>query len=200
MKSTGFRLTILTGISIFMSVIAHSQTLQDAIKLTNNEEFEQADKMFKSLQSAQPSAGNIYFYRGENFYNWEKPDSAQNTYQKGIDANALEPLNYIGLGKVQMANGDSKTAMDNFYKAKTISKGKDPVILSKIAEAYINVAGKDPATSTDLLNQAVTLLKQAISLDSKNPTYHLDLGDAYLALTPTDGSKAIEEYNAAISL
>ena len=200
MKSLGFRTSLLLSGAIFISVVAHSQTLQDAIKLTNNEEFEKADKAFQSLESAQPTVGNIYFYRGENFYNWGKIDSAQNTYQKGINVNALEPLNYVGLGKAQMANGDSKSAMDNFYKAKTISKSKDPLVLDKIAEAYTSLASKDPSTSADLLTQAVTLLKQAISLDSKNPTYHLDLGDAYLAQNQTDGSKSIEEYNTAISL
>lgn len=200
MKSSGFRISVLMASAIFISVIAHSQTLQDAIKLTNNEEFEKADKAFQALELAQPTTGNIYFYRGENFYNWGELDSAQKTYQKGINVNALEPLNYVGLGKVEMANGDSKSAQDNFYKAKTISKGKDPLVLSKIAEAYISLASKDPATNADLLNQAVTLIKQAIQLDSKNPTYHLDLGDAYLAQNPTDGSKSVEEYNTALSL
>ena len=61
MKSSGFRISLLAAVAVSMSVIAHSQTLQDAIKLTNNEEFEQADKAFKTLQSAQPTVGNIYF-------------------------------------------------------------------------------------------------------------------------------------------
>lgn len=201
MKSSNFRISLLVASTILISsVTAHSQNLQGAIKLTNNEEFEKADKAFQSLQTAQPTVGNIYFYRGENFYSWGKLDSAQNTYQKGINVNALEPLNYVGLGKAQMANGDSKSAMDNFYKAKTISKDKDPVVLSKIAEAYISLASKNQPTASDLLNQAVTLLKQAITLDSKSATYHLDLGDAYLALNPTDGSKSIEEYNVATTL
>src|SRR5580704_9570623 len=113
MKSSGFRSSLLLSGAIFISVVAHSQTLQDAIKLTNNEEYEQADKVFKALMISLPTAGNIYFYGGENFYNWGKPDSAQNTYQKGVNVNALEPLNYIGLGKVQMINGDNKSAMDN---------------------------------------------------------------------------------------
>jgi tetratricopeptide (TPR) repeat protein len=198
MKSSGIRISLLSAGALFISILAHSQTLQDAIKLTNNEEFEQADKAFKSLQIAQPTVGNIYFYKGENFYNWGKTDSAQNTYQKGIDVNATEPLNYIGLAKVQMANGDSKSAMDNFSKAKVLSKEKDPVVLSKIAEAYISIAGKD--MNSDLLKQAVDMLKHAIALDPKSSTYHLDLGDAYLAQNPTDGSKSIDEYNLAQSL
>ncbi len=200
MKRTGFRLSLLTAGGLFISLASYAQSLQDAIKMTNNEEFEQADKAFRSLQMAQPTVGNIYFYRGENFYNWDKADSAQNTYQKGINANAAEPLNYIGLGKVQFANGDTKSANDNFYKAKTLSKGNDPVVLSKIAEADINLSSKDPVTKSDLLKQAVDFLKQAINLDPKNATYHLDLGDAYLAQHPTDGSASIEEYNTAISL
>ncbi len=198
MKSSGFYTSLLLAGAVFCSVVAHSQTLQDAIKLTNNEEFEQADKAFKTLLTAQPTAGNIYFYKGENFYNWGKSDSAQNTYQKGINVNAMEPLNYVGLGKVQMTNGDSKSAMDNFYKAKTISKEKDPVVLSKIAEAYILLAGKDQ--TSDLLSQAVTLSNEAIKLDPKSATYHLDLGDAYIGQNPTDGSKAIGEYNTAATL
>jgi tetratricopeptide (TPR) repeat protein len=201
MKSLKLRISVLmAGTILVFSIVAHSQTLQDAIKLTNNEEFEKADKAFQSLETAQPTVGDVYFYRGENFYNWGKVDSAQNTYQKGINVNAVEPLNYVGLGKTQLSNGDSKSAMDNFFKAKTISKNKDALVLDKIAEADINVAGKDPNTASDLLNQAVTLLNQAIKIDTKNATYHLDLGDAYLAQNPTDGSKSIEEYNTASSL
>jgi len=200
MKKPFSLIPLLSAGALFISVLAHSQTLQDAVKLTNNEEFEKADKAFKALQLSQPTVGNIYFYRGENFYNWGKTDSAQNTYQKGININPLEPLNYVGLGKVQMTNGDNKSGMDNFYKAKTISKGKDPLVLSKMAEAYINIASKNSAIASDLLNQAVNVIKQAIALDAKNTTYHLDLGDVYLALNPTDGSKSIEEYNIAISL
>lgn len=198
MKSSGFRISLLSAGILSISVVAHAQSLQDAIKLTNNEQFEMADKAFKTLQTQQPTVGNIYFYRGENFYNWGKTDSAQNTYQKGINVNAMEPLNYIGLGKVQMGNGDSKSAMDNFSKAKVLSKGKDPVVLSELAEAYILLAGKDQ--TSDFLKQAVDMLKQAIALDSKNSQYHLDLGDAYLAQNPTDGSKSIDEYNQAQTL
>lgn len=200
MKRFNLYTFLLTAGIIFISFTAHSQTLQDAIRLTNNEEFEKADDAFKALEKAQPAAGNIYFYRGENFYNWGKLDSAQNTYQKGVNVNAMEPLNYVGLGKVQMLNGDTKTAMDNFYKAKTLSKDKDPVVLSKIAEAYISVASKNPSASADILNQAVVLLDQAIKLDPKNATYHIDLGDVYLAQNPVDGSRPIEEYNTATSL
>lgn len=201
MKSSGFRISLLmAGTILISSVVAQAQTLQDAIKLTNNEEFEKADRAFLSLERAQPTTGNIYFYRGENFYNWGKLDSAQSTYQKGINVNALEPLNYVGLGKTELANGDNKSAMDNFYRAKTISKDKDPVVLSKMAEAYINLSSKNPSTASDLLNQAVILINEAIKLDPKNPTYHLDLGDAYLAQNPTDGSRSVAEYNTAISL
>jgi predicted Zn-dependent protease len=199
MKRTGVQtLFLLSGLCI--STIAISQSLQDAIKLTTNEEFEKADKAFRSLLATQPANGSIYFYKGENFYNWGLPDSAQNTYQKGANVNAIEPLNYVGLGKIQLASGDSKSAMDNFYKAKTLAKDKDAVVLSKIAEAYTGLASKNPSSMMDLLNQAVTLSNQAIKLDPKNPTYHLDLGDAYIAINPSDGSKAIDEYNTAQSL
>jgi len=200
MKSSGFRISLLSAGVLFISASTQSQSLQDAMKLTVNEQFEQADKAFKSLISSQPTVGNTYFYKGENFFNWGKTDSAQNTFQKGISMNAMEPLNYVGLAKIQLINGDSKSATDNIYKAKTLSKGKDPLVLSKIAEAYIAGAAKDPLTASDLLKQAVDLLKEAIEMDKKNANYHIDLGDAYLAQHPSDGSVSIDEYNEAITL
>jgi tetratricopeptide (TPR) repeat protein len=182
--------------SIGTSPLSFGQTLQEAIKLTNNEEFELADNVYKSLINSAPAGGAAYYYRGENFYDWGKPDSAQNSFEKGSAVNATEPLNFVGLGMIQLINGDTKNAEDNFYKAKILSKSKDPNVLDKIAEAYILAANKDVQS----FQKAIDLLKEAITQEPKNPTFHIDMGDALLGQNPTDGSKAIEEYDKALSL
>lgn len=177
----GMLLTLATG----------AQTLDQAIKLTNNEQFEKADQAFKKLVSSQPSNGTCYFYEGENFFDWEKMDSAKAAYQKGITINATNALNYVGLGKIQWYNGDTKDAMDNFYKAKVLSKSKDAVVLDKIAEVYINAPHKDITTALELLNQASTL-------NPDNADIFIDIGDAYLA--QNDGSNAVTYYDKATSI
>jgi len=182
---------MLLACSIFLSAFSFGQTMEKAIQLTKNEEFDLADKAFKSLINAQPSNGALYFYEGENFFEWGKMDSAQAAYQKGITINATNALNYTGLGKVQWYNGNSKDALDNFYKAKVISKSKDAVVLDKIAEAYINAPTKDIRTAIDLLNQATVI-------DPKNTDVLIDMGDAYLS--QNDGSSAVSYYEKATSI
>lgn len=192
MKGSTFRKLTLAVASLTVTVISNGQTLQQAIQLTKNEQFEKADKAFKVLLSAQPTNGQYYFYEGENFFAWGMQDSAQAAYEKGIKVNATNALNYVGLGKVLWYNGKTDDANHNFYTAKTISKSKDPIVLTKIAEAYIGAPNKNLKDAFDLLNQSVLL-------DSKNPDTYIDLGDAYLAQNPSDGSKPIEQYEKALT-
>lgn len=182
---------ILLAGGLLLTISVGAQTLQDAIKLTNNEQFEKANAAFKKLMASQPTNGDIYFYEGENFFDWGKMDSAKAAYQKGITVNATNALNYVGLGKMQWYDNDSKDAMDNFYKAKVISKSKDAVVLDKIAEVYINAPHKDITT-------ALELLKDASSLDPNNADIYIDIGDAYLA--QNDGTNAVTYYEKATSI
>ena len=180
----------LLAAGLLFSIFSYGQTLEKAIQLTKNEEFDLADKAL-TLIKAQPADGSLYFYEGENFFEWGMLDSAQAAYQKGVTINATNALNYAGLGKIQWYSGNSKDAVDNFYKAKVISKSKDAVVLDKIAEAYINAPTKDIRTAIDLLNQATVI-------DPKNTDVLIDLGDAYLS--QNDGSSAVSYYEKATSI
>lgn len=182
--------TLLLG-GILFTLGAAAQTLDQAINLTRNEQFEKADKAFKVLLSMDAKNGAYYFYEGENFFAAENMDSAKAAYQKGITVNAAYALNYVGLGKIQWYSGDSKDAIDNFFKAKTITKSKDATVLAKTAEAYVNGPTKDIKTALDLLNQA-------IGLEPNNVDICLDLGDAYLA--ENDGTNAATYYDKATSI
>ena len=98
---------------------------------------------------------------------------ANQMYQKGADANATNPLPYVGLGKVQWYKGQTAEAKANFFKATTLGAGKNATVLMKIAEAYI-------AGPTKNLTDAFTLLAQATKLEPKNPEGFILTGDAFL--------------------
>ncbi len=189
-KKNAILVTCLT-----FAVASFGQDLKQAIQTNKDEQFEKADKMYKSLINAKSDNGDNYFYEGENFYAWGKMDSAQAAYEKGIKMNPTNALNYAGLGKIVLNLGDVQDANDNFYKAKTLSKSKDPIVLAKIAEAYTGA----PTANRDL-KQAIDLLNQAIKLDSKNPDLYIDLGDAQWAADPSNASNAISQYEKALSL
>jgi tetratricopeptide (TPR) repeat protein len=180
-----FMLLILSGSASF------AQTLSEAIRLTNNEQFEKADAMFKSLIQAQPNNGEYLFYYGENFFKNENPDKANEQYQKAIDVNATSPFGYVGVGKIQWYAGKQTEAKATFYKATTLAAGKNASVLMKIAEAYTNAEVKN-------LADASTLLAQAAKLEPKNPEVYILLGDVYLE--QNDGTKAIENYEKAGAL
>ncbi len=182
---------IFFSICIFAFSLSRAQTLADAIRMTDNEQFESAARVYEKLIAAEPANGMDYYHYGENYFRNDMPDKAKDMYQKGIDVNPGDPINYVGLGKILYTQGNSAGANDNFFKAKTISKSKSAEVLMGIADVYIN---------SDLKNvkEAITLLNQAIGLEPKNPDIYTLLGDAYLE--QNDGNTAILEYEKALDI
>ena len=111
--------------------------------------------------------------------------AAQEVFQKGVTANANDPLNYIGLAKVAFLMGDNKTAAEMRAKAKSfllpyknLKKISPPAkdyafTLAKIAESYI----KDETVDTAA---ALPLIREAIKIDNKNRDVYLIAGDIYI--------------------
>ena len=203
----------LASILTVFSVNIKAQDLNTATLLTRSEQYDKAEAMFKQLVQNEPSNSKNYFFYGENYLSDYFADtisnsltvaakSAKDIYQKGVSANANDPLNYIGLAKVAFYLGDNKTATDMRVKAKSfllpyknIKKIVPPAqeyafALAKIAESYI----KDGAVDTSV---ALPLIREAIKIDNKNRDVYLIAGDIFNLLN--DGSKAISFYNLAQS-
>jgi tetratricopeptide (TPR) repeat protein len=201
-------------LAVLLTILAFNikaQDLNSATILTTSEQYDKAETMFKELIQKEPANSKNYFYLGENYLADYFSDtisnsltvaanSAKEVYQKGVSANANDPLNYIGLAKVAYFLGDNKTATDMRAKAKSfllpyknIKKISPPApeyayTLAKIAESYI----KDEQVDTSL---ALPLMREAIKIDNKNRDVYLIAGDIYILLN--DGSKAIMFYNQA---
>lgn len=171
--------------------VLNAQTLNDAIRMTENEQFESANKVFENLITAEPTNGNYFYYYGENYFKNDLFDKAKEKYQKGIEVNPNNAINYVGLGKIQQAQGNFKDADANFFKAKTISQSKSAPVLMELADVYINADVKKIA-------EAITLLNQASVLEPKNPEIYTLIGDAYLE--QNDGNMAIANYEKALNI
>ncbi|MEI6049199.1 MAG: tetratricopeptide repeat protein [Bacteroidota bacterium] len=202
---------LLAGFLTIFTFNIKAQDLNSATLLTRSEQYDKAEAMFLQLIQKEPANSKNYFYFGENYLSDYFADtisnsltvaakSAKEIYQKGVNANANDPLNYIGLAKVAFYLGDNKTAADMRAKAKSfllpyknIKKIVPPAqdyafALAKIAESYIN----DNEVDTTL---ALPLIREAIKIDNKNRDVYLIAGDIYIILN--DGSKAISYYNQA---
>ncbi len=196
---------------LFLAIAVKAQDLNTAIRLTMAEQYVEAAKVFESLIQKEPGNSKIYFHYGENYLLDYFSDTISNSlvvatkeakeiYEKGVNANPNDPLNYVGLAKVAFYLGDNKTADEMRAKAKSfllpykkIKKISPPApeyafTLAKIAESYI----KEGTVDTSL---ALPLVREAIKIDPKNDIIYLIAGDIYMLVN--DGSNAIKNYNLA---
>jgi tetratricopeptide (TPR) repeat protein len=188
-----------------------AQDLTTALLLTKSEQYDKAGSMLQQLIQKEPANSKYYFFLGENTLLEYFADTISNSltvatktakdiYQKGVTANSGDPLNFVGLAKVAFYLDDNKTAADMRAKArglllpyknikKIVPPAKDYAFaLAKIAESYI----KDGEVDT---SAALPLIRQAISIDTKNPEVYLIAGDIYILAN--DGTNAIKNYNLA---
>ncbi|MGA1976681.1 MAG: carboxypeptidase-like regulatory domain-containing protein [Bacteroidales bacterium] len=189
----------------------YSQDLASARLLTKSEQYDKAGTMLQQLIQKEPSNSKYYFFLGENMLLDYYADTISNpltlatknakeVFEKGVTAIASDPLNYVGLAKVAVLAGDFKTADEMRTKAKSfllpyksLKKIVPPAneyafALAKIAESYIKNNEVDTSA-------ALPLIRQAVSIDSKNPDIFLIAGDIYILAN--DGSNAIKNYNTA---
>jgi tetratricopeptide (TPR) repeat protein len=191
----------------------YAQDLNSALLLTKSEQYDKAGEMLQQLIQKEPSNSKYYFNLGENTILEYYADTISNSFtlamknakdifQKGVNANANDPLNYAGLAKVAFLTGDNGTADEMRAKArsfllpyKKIKKINPPAkeyafALAKIAESYIDLNEREVDTAL-----ALPLIRQAVTIDSKNPEIFLIAGDIYILAN--DGSNAIKNYTLA---
>jgi len=213
MKRSILNKGLFLTVALAMLVISKNQAqdLNSALLLTKSEQYDNAGEMLQQLIQNEPSNSKYYFYLGENELLEYFSDtisnsftlainSAKETYQKGVEANPNDPLNYVGLAKVAYYSGDNITAEEMRAKArsfllpyKKIKRINPPAdvyafTLAKIAESFI----KDRKVDTAV---ALPFIREAVKIDPKNPEIFLIAGDIYILAN--DGSNAIKNYNLA---
>lgn len=184
---------LLAAALVALSWPAFSQSLHEAIRKTDHERVEEAARDFRAIIARDPSKGENYFYYGENYFKSGDIDSARIMYTKGTELNATYPLNYVGLGKVLLSRGDANAARTQFYKAASLSGGKNAEVMRQTAEAWL-------ATDNKNADEAITQANAAIKIDPKNAENYILLGDAQLEKNPSDGSTPIKSYQMASKL
>lgn len=213
MKRSNFKKGFFLAVAIagLITNTIFAQDLATARLLTKSEQYDKSEAMLQQLIQNEPTNSKNYFFIGENILLDYFADTISNSlaiatsaakdmYQKGVNANAGDPLNYVGLAKVAVLLGENKTATEMRAKArsfllpyknlkKIVPPAKDYAFaLAKIAESYI-IDGEVDTVS------ALPLTRQAAKIDPKNPDIFLIAGDIYILAN--DGSNAIKNYNLA---
>lgn len=178
-----------------------AQSINDALKLMDMEQYGNAEKAFKSIVEKSPSAEN-YYYLGDFYLKTMALDTlntesnialAKESFIKGKYLDLKFPLNYVGLGAVKYLQNSWDSSAVYFEQATKMTKSKNAMVFYKIGEAYLYKGVKDAQL-------AVPQLEKAQSLDSKNTNIILALGDAYLYVDRGNATRAKKQYDNALAV
>jgi len=180
-------------LSLAFGAVAYGQTLEEAIKKTDNERYELAEQDFKSLIAKEPTKADYHFYYGQNFLKHENLESAITEWQKSATVDPASAIGMVGKGKALWYLGDTAAARQQFIAACKATKHKNAEVMRQAGATYTYAPVKN-------LNAAIAILTDAIKIDPKNIEGYLILGDALLEKTPSNGSPAIAQYNKALEI
>lgn len=200
-KSTPHCMKNLLTIGLACTSLIAGAQLQEAIKLTDNEQFEKAATAFRRIVLATPNNGEAWFYYGENYFANDQTDSAATAYRKGTEVNPTFALNYAGLGKVLRDQGKVAEAQTQFAKAVEVAELKaNKASKAQIAATYREVAEGLVAGSNPDRDAALAMLQKAIDLWPKDPQAFILRGDILFDRNPRDGTSPLENYKKAMEL
>lgn len=185
-------ITLSLGL-VVMGSASFAQSLNDAKKAIDAEQYQKASTMLKALVNSQASKGDNYFSLGEVYLKMDYVDSARAVFTKGVTADPKNSLNYIGLGEADLVSNNAASAKTNFAKAVEVSSKKDYIPQLYIGKAYL--AGDKPD-----FESALPYLQKADELDpnDKDGETFLALGD-YYALQKKN-SEALSNYMRALNI
>lgn len=176
--------------SVFSFALVSAQTVQDGIANLEAERLKEAKGIFTKLAEGTPSPENLY-YLGYYYVRTNELDEAQKAFEKGAQLDEKNYLNTVGLGTVALGKGDRAKAKELFDNAEKKSKGKDAVILYRIAEAYtLFEKTNDPA-------EAIRLADAAVKRDKELADAYLVKGDALMIRN--EGGPAVTAYEYALT-
>ena len=176
---------VLVGTGVF------AQSLADAKKAIDAEQYQRGKSMLKVLTTTQLTNAENYFYLGNIYLKTDHVDSAKIAFNKGIAANASYSLNYVGMGAVALAEGDTVAAKERFNKAVSLVGKKDNSPWLNIAKAYTKASKPD-------YGQALVYVEKAKEMNDKDAQVYLAMGDAYRG--QMRNSEAYSAYRTAFDL
>lgn len=186
------------------------QQLNSAIKLALDEQYETAEQAFEELIKKEPGKGDIYFYYGETIIKDYLSDTLSNSmkdmsekanvlFKKGIQLDASNVLNQVGLGSVCLLRSSDTIAADKFFAlAETSFPLKQKFLTPRHALILTKLGSSQLLGKVNRYNKALGYLSRAKEIDPENPSIYLALGDVYIA--QNDGKNALASYNRALSL
>jgi tetratricopeptide (TPR) repeat protein len=182
---------------VFIGSAVFGQSLADAKKAIDAEQYQKAKGMLKNLTVTQPTVDENFFYLGWVYLEQDYADSAKTSFTKGIAADPKSAINYVGLGAVALSANDEAGATSNFNQAITLTPKKDSRPYLYIGKAYL-LDAKDGKFPPAKANAAIDALTKGKTVNPKDAEIMVTLGNAYRSQLKSN--EAYDAYQAALTL
>jgi len=189
---------LLAGSSVF------AQSLADAKKAIDAEQYQKAKSMLKNLTATQADKDENFFFLGWVYLKQDYTDSAKAVFNKGIAVNPKSALNYAGLGAVSHIEKDNASATASFNQATLLAgKGNSKPYL------YVGLSYLFPLQGTNIgprgaiiapadADAAIAVLNKGKVVNPKDAEILVALGDAYRSQLKS--TEAYDNYSSALAL
>ncbi|MGZ3872644.1 MAG: tetratricopeptide repeat protein, partial [Mucilaginibacter sp.] len=188
---------------MFLGSSVFAQSLADARKAIDAEQYQKAKSMLKNLTTTQADKDENYFYLGWVYLKQDYADSAKAIFNKGLAVNPKSPLNFVGLGAVAHVEKDNSTATSNFNQAMALA-GKNSKPYLYIGLAYLlpvngsSVTANGSKISAADANAAIAALNKGKAVNPKDAEILVATGDAYRSQLKS--TEAYTNYAAALAI
>ena len=183
---------------VFIGSVANAQSLDDAKKAINAEQYSKAKSMLKNLTVTEPTKDENNFYLGWVYLQQDEPDSAKLSFTKGLAINPKSALNYAGLGAVAFLDKDRATATSNFNQAITLTTKKDVEAYVYVGRSYLLVPTVNAPVAPADAKAAIDVLTKGLAIAPKNTDLLLARGTAYMS--QLQNTEASNDFDAALEI
>jgi tetratricopeptide (TPR) repeat protein len=189
---------------LFTGSAAFAQSLADAKKAIDAEQYQKAKSMLKNLTVTQADKDENFFYLGLVYLKQDYVDSAKAAFTKGLAVNPKSALNFAGLGAVAHVDKDNATATTNFNQAIALAGKKNSTPYLAVGLAWLlpvsgtGTGAKAPVIAPADADAAIAVLNQGKVQNPRDAELLVALGNAYRSQLKSND--AYGAYAAALAI
>ena len=179
------------SIILLASCLAHAQSVPEVQKLMYYEKYQSASDMLHKLLQKDNRNGEAWYLLTTCYLHENKIRAIEDSFK--LIPNDVDNVALIecAKGEWELKKGKKEDAALLFKTALLYSKEKDPLILSTVAQANIDLDSGNISYAIDLLNKAM-------KKDRLNASLYIDLGNAYRKLG--NGQETYKAFNKALEI
>ena len=189
---------------LFIGSSAFAQSLADAKKAIDDEQYQKAKSMLKNLTVTQADKDENFFYLGWVYLKQDYVDSAKTSFNKGLAVNGKSALNFAGLGAADHVEKDNSGATTNFNIAIELAGKKNSTPFLYVGLGYLlpvsgsSIGPKGSAIAPADADAAIAVLNKGKIVNPKDAGILIALGDAYRSQLKS--TEAYDGYSSALAI